>query len=141
MALPTARGAHSCELITSSPIPRRRSIVSGVVGSWHHSQLTPAGVLAAVSIAQALRARIPDGAAVDLLSSDLQRTSRTAGEVAEVFGVKPILDSRPREKSYGEAGGQPQEHLDRHFVPPPTVGERMDTPRAWRTLKPKRHGR
>ncbi|MFF2519869.1 histidine phosphatase family protein [Streptomyces sp. NPDC058086] len=93
--------------------------------SWD-SQLTPVGVRAAVSIAQALRAQIPDGAGMELFSSDLRRTPRTAEEVAELFGVKPILDRGLREKSYGEAGGKPQEWLDRRFVPPPAVGERMD---------------
>lgn len=51
---------------------------------------------------------------------------RTADEVAEPFGVRPILDPRLREKSSGEAEGKPQEWLDRRFVPPPAVGERMD---------------
>ncbi|MFJ2374608.1 histidine phosphatase family protein [Streptomyces sp. NPDC087769] len=96
------------------------------VGGWHDSQLTPAVVRAAVSIAQALLAQIPDGAEVELFSSDLQRTLRTAEEVAELFGVKPVLDRRLREKSYGEAEGRPQEWLDQRFIPPPTVGERMD---------------
>jgi probable phosphoglycerate mutase len=106
--------------------PEATHHVEEVVGGWHDSHLTPAGVRAAVSIAQALRAQIPDGAEVELFSSDLQRTLRTADEVAELFGVKPILDRRLREKSYGEAGGKPQEWLDRRFVPPPAAGERMD---------------
>lgn len=83
--------------------PEATHHVEGVVGGWHDSQLTPGGVRAAATIAQALRARIPDGADVELFSSDLQRTLRTANEVAEVFGVKPVLDRRLREKSYGEA--------------------------------------
>ncbi|QKW06560.1 histidine phosphatase family protein [Streptomyces sp. NA04227] len=106
--------------------PEATHHVEGVVGGWHDSQLTPAGVRAAVSLARALRAQIPDGAEVELFSSDLRRTLRTADEVAELFGVKPVLDRRLREKSYGEAGGKPQEWLDRRFVPPPAVGERMD---------------
>ncbi|MFH8738294.1 histidine phosphatase family protein [Streptomyces sp. NPDC017964] len=106
--------------------PEATHHVEGVVGGWHDSQLTPAGIRAAVSIAQALRARIPDGAEVEVFSSDLQRTSRTAEEIAQLFGVNPILDSRLREKSYGEAEGKPQEWLDRRFVPPPAVGKRMD---------------
>ncbi|MGW0948111.1 histidine phosphatase family protein [Streptomyces sp. NPDC002623] len=40
---------------------------------------------------------------MELFSSDLQRTRRTADAVAELFGVKPVLDRRLREKSYGEA--------------------------------------
>ncbi|SEG95305.1 probable phosphoglycerate mutase [Actinacidiphila yanglinensis] len=106
--------------------PQATHHVEGVVGGWHDSQLTPAGVRAAVSIARELRARIPAGAEVELFTSDLRRTRRTAHEVAELFGVKPVLDRRLREKSYGEAEGKPQEWLDRRFVPPPAVGERMD---------------
>ncbi|MFD6877872.1 MULTISPECIES: histidine phosphatase family protein [unclassified Streptomyces] len=106
--------------------PEATHHVEGVVGGWYDSQLTPAGVRAAVSIARALRARIPDDAEVELFSSDLRRTLRTADEVAELFGVAPVLDARLREKSYGEAGGRPQEWLDRRFVPSPAVGERMD---------------
>ncbi|MEE1743582.1 histidine phosphatase family protein [Streptomyces sp. JV184] len=64
--------------------------------------------------------------AVEPFSSDLQRTLRTAEEVAERFGVKPVLDRRLREKACGEAGGRPQEWPDRRYVPPPAVGERMN---------------
>ncbi|AKG42719.1 phosphoglycerate mutase [Streptomyces xiamenensis] len=106
--------------------PEATHHVEKVVGGWHDSHLTPAGVRAAGSIAQALRAQVPDDAEVELYSSDLRRTVRTAEEVAEVFGVRPALDRDLREKSYGEAGGRPQEWLDRRFVPPPAVGERMD---------------
>ncbi|WP_405603401.1 histidine phosphatase family protein [Streptomyces sp. NBC_00081] len=106
--------------------PEATHHVEGVVGGWHDSQLTPAGIRAAVSIAQALRAQIPNSAEVELFSSDLQRTLRTANEVAELFGVMPNLDRRLREKSYGEAGGKPQEWLDQRFIPPPAVGERME---------------
>ncbi|MEQ4722859.1 histidine phosphatase family protein [Nonomuraea sp. B19D2] len=106
--------------------PEATHHVERVVGGWHDSQLTPAGLSAAASIAQALRAQIPEGADVELFSSDLQRTRQTAEKVAGLFGVKPILDRRLREKSYGEAGGRPQEWLDRRFVPPPAAGERLE---------------
>ncbi|MEV7085837.1 histidine phosphatase family protein [Streptomyces sp. NPDC093085] len=106
--------------------PEATHHVEGTVGGWHDSQLTSAGIRAAVSIAQALRVQIPDGAEVELFSSDLQRTRRTADEVADAFGVQPVLDRRLREKSYGEAEGRPQRWLDRRFIPPPAVGERMD---------------
>ncbi|MBC9728578.1 histidine phosphatase family protein [Streptomyces sp. TRM68367] len=105
--------------------PEATHHVEGVVGGWHDSQLTPAGIHAAGSIAQALRAQIRDGSEVELFSSDLQRTRQTAEEVAELFGVKPILDRRLREKSFGEAEGRPQEWLDQRFIPPPAVGDRM----------------
>ncbi|MEU7900522.1 histidine phosphatase family protein [Nonomuraea sp. NPDC049152] len=106
--------------------PEATHHVERVVGGWHDSQLTPAGLSAAASIAQALRAQIPDGADVELFSSDLQRTRQTAEKVTELFGVKPILDRRLREKSYGEAGGRPQEWLDQRFIPPPAAGERLE---------------
>ncbi|MEV0280286.1 histidine phosphatase family protein [Streptomyces sp. NPDC050610] len=98
----------------------------GVVGGWHDSRLTPAGVRAAAAIARALRNEIPDGAEAELFSSDLRRTLQTAEEVAQVFGVEPAVDRRLREKSYGEAGGRPQAWLDARFVRPPAVGERME---------------
>lgn len=106
--------------------PEATHHVEGVVGGWHDSQLTPTGLSAAASIARALRGQIPDGAEVELFSSDLQRTRRTAEKVAELFGVTPILDRRLREKSYGEAEGRPQEWLNQRFVPPPAAGERLE---------------
>ncbi|WP_058043312.1 histidine phosphatase family protein [Streptomyces roseifaciens] len=105
--------------------PEATHHVEGVVGGWHDSRLTPAGRRAAASIARALRAAVPDGAGVELFSSDLQRTRETAEEVAALLGVEPVLDRRLREKSYGEAEGRPQEWLDRRFVPPPVTGDRM----------------
>ncbi|MEU7581525.1 histidine phosphatase family protein [Streptomyces sp. NPDC041068] len=105
--------------------PEATHHVEKVVGGWHDSHLTPTGRRAAASIARALRAEIPDGADVEVISSDLQRASGTADEVAGLFGVTPLLDRRLREKSYGEAEGRPQEWLDRRFVPPPAEGDRM----------------
>ncbi|MER5304693.1 histidine phosphatase family protein [Streptomyces lasiicapitis] len=105
--------------------PEATHHVEKVVGGWHDSDLTPAGKDAAGAIARALRADIPAGADVELISSDLRRTVRTAEAVGELLGVQPILDRRLREKSYGEAEGGPQEWLDRRFVPPPADGDRM----------------
>ncbi|MCF3102229.1 histidine phosphatase family protein [Streptomyces roseoverticillatus] len=76
-------------------------------------------------MARTLRAEIPGGAEVEVLSSDLLRTRRTAGEIAGLFRTVPVLDHRLREKSYGEAEGRPQEWLDERFVPPPATGDRM----------------
>ena len=42
--------------------PEATHHVERVVGGWHDSPLTPVGIAAAVSIAHALRAAIPDGA-------------------------------------------------------------------------------
>jgi probable phosphoglycerate mutase len=105
--------------------PEATHHVEGVVGGWHDSRLTPAGIRAAVAIAGTLRARIPDDAEVEVISSDLRRTRRTADETAKAFGVAPIEDSRLRERSYGAAEGRPQEWLDQRFVPPPAIGDRM----------------
>ncbi|MCS0635804.1 histidine phosphatase family protein [Streptomyces sp. LP05-1] len=105
--------------------PEASHHVKGLVGGWHDSPLTPAGLLGAAAIARALRAEIPEDAEVELISSDLQRTRRTAEEVGAAFGVRPLLDPRLREKSYGEAEGRPQEWLDKRFVPPPATGDRM----------------
>jgi len=105
--------------------PEATHHVDGLVGGWHDSQLTPAGALAAVSIAEALRARIPEGADVEVFSSDLQRAVQTASVVGDLLHVEPVLDRRLREKSYGAAEGRPKEWLDQRFVPSPAVGDRM----------------
>jgi probable phosphoglycerate mutase len=105
--------------------PEATHHIEKVVGGWHDSRLTPAGIRAAVSIAEALRAGIPDGADLEVITSDLQRARRTADETAKAFGVEPIEDRRLRERSYGEAEGRPQEWLDQRFVPPPAIGDRM----------------
>ncbi|WJV44866.1 histidine phosphatase family protein [Streptomyces flavofungini] len=105
--------------------PEATHHIEKVVGGWHDSDLTPAGLSAAGDIARALRADISEGADVEVVTSDLRRAARTADAVGELFGVQPILDRRLREKSYGEAEGGPQEWLDRRFVPPPAEGDRM----------------
>ena len=105
--------------------PEATHHAEGVVGGWHDSELTPAGLRKATSIARALRVTIPADAEVEVISSDLRRARRTADEVAKLFGVEPIEDRRLREKSYGEAEGRPQQWLDERFVPPPAVGDRM----------------
>lgn len=105
--------------------PEATHHVERVVGGWHDSQLTPTGIRAAVSIAEALRAGIPDDAEVEVITSDLRRARRTADETAKSFCVQPIEDRRLRERSYGEAEGRPQEWLDQRFVPPPAIVDRM----------------
>lgn len=106
--------------------PEATHHVERLVGGWYDSRLTPAGIRAAVSIAEALRSRIPEDTTVEVMSSDLRRTRRTAEEIATVFGVQPIEDHRLRERSYGEAEGRSQEWLKQRFVPPPTIGNRME---------------
>ncbi|MEU8462040.1 histidine phosphatase family protein [Streptomyces sp. NPDC059982] len=106
--------------------PEATHHVEGLVGGWHDSDLTPTGLREAAAIARALRAAVPEGAEVELISSDLLRTRRTAEEVGALFDVKPVLDERLREKSYGEAEGRRQAWLDERFLPPPAVGDRME---------------
>ncbi|MEV6570239.1 histidine phosphatase family protein [Streptomyces sp. NPDC051577] len=105
--------------------PEARHHVEGLVGGWHDSTLTPEGLREAAAIARALRTEIPEDADVELISSDLLRTRRTAQEIGRLLGVEAALDPRLREKSYGEAEGRPQEWLDKRFVPPPATGDRM----------------
>jgi probable phosphoglycerate mutase len=71
--------------------------------------LTSTGKSAAVAIARSLRTEIPVGTEVELISSDLLRTSQTVDEVSALFDLETILEPRLREKSYGEAGGRPQQ--------------------------------
>lgn len=105
--------------------PESTHHVDGLVGGWYDSPLTATGLRAAAAIAETLRAAIPAHAEVELYSSDLQRTARTADVIGELLRVVPILDPRLREKSYGEAEGKPQHWLRERFVTPPAVGERM----------------
>ncbi|MGA4847116.1 histidine phosphatase family protein [Streptomyces sp. G5(2025)] len=105
--------------------PEATHHVERVVGGWHDSDLTAAGLSAAASIAGALRKQVPEGEEVEVVSSDLRRARRTAQAAAELFGVPVTLERGLREKSYGEAEGRPQEWLDRRFVPPPAAGDRM----------------
>jgi 2,3-bisphosphoglycerate-dependent phosphoglycerate mutase len=106
--------------------PEATHHVEGVVGGWHDSQLTAVGTRAAASIAEELRARIPNDATVELFSSDLQRAAQTARIVGDHLDVEPVLDRRLREKSAGAADGRPQEWLRERFRPPPAAGDRME---------------
>ncbi|QBS45480.1 histidine phosphatase family protein [Nocardia sp. CS682] len=105
--------------------PESTHHVDGLVGGWYDSPLTPAGLRAATKIAEALRGAIPEQDAIEVYSSDLQRAARTADIIGEQLRVRPVLDARWREKSYGAAEGKPQEWLRQRFVTPPAVGERL----------------
>lgn len=105
--------------------PQATHHVEGRVGGQYDSDLTPAGVDAAGRISEALREAIPDSSQVELFSSDLQRTSRTAEVIGKRFGLEPVLDARLREASFGEAEGHPQSRWDELFTPPPLEGDRM----------------
>ncbi|MBM2623449.1 histidine phosphatase family protein [Actinoplanes sp. LDG1-06] len=120
--------------------PEATHHVDGLVGGWFDSDLTPGGLAHATRIADVLASRtsgVPGTSAVsgtsgasaasgvEVWSSDLLRTRRTAEVIAPRLGVPVVFDEGLREKSYGEAGGRPQSWLDARFVPPPREGERM----------------
>jgi len=105
--------------------PEAAHHVDCVVGGQHDSDLTAAGARDAERIGAALRARVPGGADVRVVASDLLRTRRTADAIGRALDVAPSLDRRLREKSYGTAEGRPQAWLDARFVPPPAVGDRL----------------
>lgn len=106
--------------------PQATHHLERVVGGWHDSRLTVAGLRSAASIAKQLGAQIPNDARVQLRSSDLQRAVQTARILGDHLRVEPVLDRRLREKSYGEAEGRPHAWLDERFRPPPASGDRMN---------------
>ncbi|MGA5540258.1 histidine phosphatase family protein [Mycobacterium sp. NPDC051198] len=105
--------------------PEATHHVDGLVGGWYDSDLTAKGLRDAHTVAEALRARVPGTAAVNVVSSDLLRAQRTAAVIAETFHTAEVLDPRLREKSYGEAEGRPQRWLDERFIAPPALGDRL----------------
>ncbi len=106
--------------------PEAQHHVDHLVGGWYDSELTDRGHRHAGLIAHRLRALVPTGESVAVHSSDLVRARQTAGHVAALLGVEPMLHPALREKSYGVAEGRPQAWLDSRFVPPPAEGNRMD---------------
>lgn len=104
--------------------PEATHKVDGLVGGWFDSDLTDRGVEQAESIAAALADRL-DGAAVETVTSDLRRARRTAEIIVARTGGDLRLDADLREKSYGEAEGQPTTWLNEHQIPLPEFGERL----------------
>ena len=104
--------------------PEATHVTERLVGGWYDSRLTDAGHAAAAQIATELRARIPEGAGVELYASDLTRTRETAGAIAQRFGVTAVFDPDLRERSYGEAEGKPV-GTDARFIPIPADGDRL----------------
>ena len=105
--------------------PEATHHVDRLVGGWFNSQLTQAGTIAAESIGVALRAEIPPGSEVELYSSDLQRALQTARIIGDLLHVAVTPDRGLREKSYGVAEGRPQAWLEKRFIRPTAVGDRM----------------
>ncbi|MGC4944377.1 histidine phosphatase family protein [Kribbella sp. DT2] len=106
--------------------PEATHHVDRVVGGQFDSELTPRGRRQASAIADHLAELVPADAQPDLFSSDLKRTARTAEAIATKLGLSPVLMTDLREKSYGVAGGRPQQWLNDRFVFPPLVGERLN---------------
>lgn len=78
--------------------PEATHHVDGLVGGWYDSALTRRGVVHAHAIAARLWDLVPLGSVPALYTSDLARTTETAGPIAEVFDVEPTLLSDLREK-------------------------------------------
>ncbi|CAN7263817.1 histidine phosphatase family protein [Phenylobacterium sp. LjRoot164] len=100
--------------------------VQGLVGGWYDSELTERGHRQAQAIADSLAQRLAGAPAVEVYSSDLRRTAQTAAPIAKALGVEAIQWSDLRERSYGEAGGQPDAWLEERTVLAPKDGDRLD---------------
>lgn len=105
--------------------PEATHHVERVVGGQFDSELTDRGKRQASAIADRLAELVPGDVEVELFTSDLRRTVQTAEAIASRLGLQPVPMSDLREKSYGVAGGKPQQWLDERFNPPPPAGERM----------------
>jgi probable phosphoglycerate mutase len=106
--------------------PQSQHHTEGRVGGWYDRGLTELGQRQASAIGERIRELIPVDAPVELHSSDLLRTAQTAEAIAGWIGVPVQITADLREKSYGEAEGQPQSWLDERFVFPPKIGNRLD---------------
>src|SRR5688572_14419516 len=99
--------------------PEATHHVERVVGGQYDSELTARGQREASAIARRLAEIVPTDVEVELFTSDLKRTVQTAEAIATTLDLYPVLMSDLREKSYGIAGGKPQQWLDDRFIPPP----------------------
>ncbi|HCW52391.1 MAG TPA: histidine phosphatase family protein [Clostridium sp.] len=78
---------------------------NGMVGSWTDWELTELGKEEAKNIGIRLKEEL-NGENYIVYSSDLKRASQTAAIVCSYLGVKPIYDTRLREKNLGIACGK-----------------------------------
>jgi probable phosphoglycerate mutase len=106
--------------------PEATHHVDRLVGGQFDSELTEKGHHQASLIAARLAELVPRDSDVELFTSDLRRTAQTADAIAGSLGVQPVAMSDLREKSFGAAGGKPQQWLEDRFVPPPAAGDRMN---------------
>lgn len=105
--------------------PEATHHVERVVGGQYDSELTARGHRDASAIGRRLAEIVPGGVQVELFTSDLKRTVQTADAISGLLDLSPVLMSDLREKSYGAAGGKPQQWLGDRFVLPPPTGERL----------------
>jgi probable phosphoglycerate mutase len=104
--------------------PEATHHVDGIVGGWYDSDLTERGSAQAEAIAASVAARTR-GTSVEIISSDLLRSRRTAEAIAKRIGADVTIDPDLREKSYGEAEGKQQAWLRERSIPVPEFGERL----------------
>jgi 2,3-bisphosphoglycerate-dependent phosphoglycerate mutase len=99
--------------------------VQGLAGGWYDTSLTEKGKTQAAKLATNLHSEIKL-TGIPIYSSDLKRCAETAQEFAKVFGSTIILDKNLREMNFGECGGKTKEWYDKHIIPPPKDGNRLD---------------
>ncbi len=99
--------------------------VQGLGGGWYDTSLTENGISQANNIASALynQIQIPN---IPVYSSDLKRSSETAGIFSRIFNSTVIIDSKLREMSFGDAEGKPKKWQDKNIVPKPSNGDRLN---------------
>lgn len=86
--------------------------VEGTMQGQIDTELTELGVQQAKNVAQRLR----DCSFARIFSSDLQRASKTAEEIAKHQKVEVVLDKRLRERCFGDWGGKKRDEVDFSFL-------------------------
>ncbi len=99
--------------------------MQGLGGGWYDTPLTEKGKAQAAKIAKAFQNETKL-TGILLYSSDLKRAKETADEFSKVFDSTVIIDNNLREMNFGEYGGKTKEWYDKHIVPPPKDGNRLD---------------
>ena len=94
-------------------------------GGWYDTSLTEKGVNQAERIAKFLYGEIGIPG-IPVYSSDLKRAYKTAEIIARLFSSSVIQDKRLREMSFGDAEGKPREWRNKHIIPLPEDGDRLN---------------
>lgn len=100
--------------------------VSGKVGGWFNSELTERGKQQAAELPSRLIKLGFDIEQFNVYSSDLKRAQQTADILTKNTSVKPLLDHRLREMSFGSHGGIDQHVHQATMVPVSPTGNRLD---------------